>query len=209
VVIFEDSKAALPLITTLLIKISHFMRNWWWLLAALAILSVPLYRKAMQRDRLRMKRDELLLKLPLAGAMQKQLLLSRFSRVIGLLLSSGVPIIRSLEITSEVMVNRVYRSFLHGVMEEIAQGGTLSGCLRKSPLFPPMLVHLIGVGEKGGNLEEMLLKAGTAFEREFNARLTRLMGLMEPLLVLGMGVAVGFVVMAVLLPIFEMNQLIK
>lgn len=209
VVIFEDSKAALPLITVLLIKVSHFMRNWWWLLAGLAILSVPLYRKAMLREHLRMKRDELLLKLPLAGAMQKQLLLSRFSRVIGLLLSSGVPIIRSLEITSEVLVNRVYRSFLRGVMEEIAQGGTLSGCLRKSPLFPPMLVHLIGVGEKGGNLEEMLLKAGTAFEREFNARLTRLMGLMEPLLVLGMGVAVGFVVMAVLLPIFEMNQLIK
>ena len=209
VVIFEDSKAALPLITIMLIKVSHFMRNWWWLIAAAVIALVPLYRKAMLQERFRMRRDELFLNLPLAGAMQKQLILSRFSRVIGLLLSSGVPIIRSLEITSEVLVNRVYRSFLSGVMEEIAQGGTLSGCLRKSPLFPPMLVHLIGVGEKGGNLEDMLLKAGTAFEREFNTRLTRLMGLMEPLLVIGMGVAVGIVVMAVLLPIFEMNQLIK
>ncbi len=125
------------------------------------------------------------------------------------MLSSGVPIIRALEITSEVLVNRVYRTFLHEVMEEVAQGGSLSGSLKKSRLFPPMLVHLAGVGEKGGTLEEMLLKAGIAYEREFSARLTRLMGLMEPLLVLGMGVAVGVVVMAVLLPIFEMNQLIK
>lgn len=209
VVIFEDSKAALPLITIALIKLSHFLRGWWWLPAGMAIASVPLYRKAMLRDNLRLKRDELLLKLPLAGGMLQRLILSRFARVLGLLLASGVPIIRALEITSEVLVNRVYRGFLREVMEEVAQGGSLSGSLRKSPLFPPLLVHLAGVGEKSGALEAMLLKAGIAYEREFNSRLTRLMGLMEPLLVLAMGVAVGIVVMAVLLPIFEMNQLIK
>jgi len=209
VVIFEDSKAALPLITIALIKLSHFLRGWWWLPTGLAIASVPLYRKAMLRDALRLKRDTLLLKLPLAGGMLQRLILSRFARVLGLLLSSGVPIIRALEITSEVLVNRVYRGFLQEVMEEVAQGGSLSGSLRKSPLFPPLLVHLTGVGEKSGAMEAMLLKAGIAYEREFNTRLTRLMGLMEPLLVLAMGVAVGIVVLAVLLPIFEMNQLIK
>ncbi|MBI2354674.1 MAG: type II secretion system inner membrane protein GspF [Deltaproteobacteria bacterium] len=209
VVIFEDSKAALPLITVILIKLSHFLQGWWWIPAGIAIASVPLYRSAMKRDIPRMKRDALLLKLPVAGGMLQRLILSRFARVLGLLLSSGVPIIRALEITSEVLVNRVYRSFLRGVMEEVAQGGSLSGSLRKSPLFPPLLVHLAGVGEKGGTLEEMLLKAGIAYEREFSTRLTRLMGLLEPLLVLGMGLAVGIVVMAVLLPIFEMNQLIK
>jgi general secretion pathway protein F len=209
VVIFEDSKAALPLITIALIKLSHFLRGWWWIPAGLAIASVPLYRKAMLRDDLRLKRDALLLRLPLAGEMLQRLILSRFARVLGLLLASGVPIIRALEITSEVLVNRVYRGFLRVVMEEVAQGGSLSNSLRKSPLFPPLLVHLAGVGEKSGELEAMLLKAGIAYEREFNTRLTRLMGLMEPLLVLAMGVAVGTVVMAVLLPIFEMNQLIK
>jgi general secretion pathway protein F len=209
VVIFEDSKASLPLITVILIKFSHFLQGWWWIPAGLAVASVPLYRAAMKRDTLRMKRDDLLLKLPLAGGMWQRLILSRFARVLGLLLSSGVPIIRALEITSEVVVNRVYRSFLHDVMEEVAQGGSLSGSLHKSPLFPPLLVHLAGVGEKGGNLEDMLLKAGVAYEREFSTRLTRLMGLLEPLLVLGMGVAVGIVVMAVLLPIFELNQLVK
>ncbi|MEI6305516.1 MAG: type II secretion system inner membrane protein GspF [Deltaproteobacteria bacterium] len=209
VVIFENSKATLPLITILLIKLSHFLQVWWWIPAGIAIASVPLYRSAVKRNKFRMKRDNLLLKLPLAGGMLQRLILSRFARVLGLLLSSGVPIIRALEITSEVLVNRVYRLFLQGVIDEVAQGGSLSGSLRKSWLFPPLLVHLTGVGEKGGNLEEMLLKAGIAYEREFSTRLTRLMGLLEPLMVLGMGVGVGIVVMAMLLPIFEMNQLIK
>ncbi len=209
VVIFEDSKAALPFLTIALIKVSHLLRSWWWIPTLVIIASVPLYRKAMLRDAPRLKRDTLLLRLPLAGSMLQHLLLSRFARVLGLLLASGVPIIRALDITSEVLVNRTFRTFLRGTMEEVAEGSALSASLRKSPLFPPLLVHLISVGEKGGTLETMLLKAGVAYEREFNTRLTRLMGLMEPLLVLGMGVAVGIVVMAVLLPIFEMNQLIK
>ena len=209
VTIFEDSKAALPLITIILIKVSHFLQGYWWLPTALILASVPLYRNAMKRDGLRLKRDDLLLRLPMAGGMLQRLILSRFARVLGLLLSSGVPIMKALEITGEVVVNRVYRTYLRGVMEEVAQGGSLSGSLKKSPLFPPLLVHLAGVGEKGGNLEEMLVKAGVAYEREFSTRLTRLMGLMEPLLVLAMGLAVGIVVLAVLLPIFELNQLIK
>jgi general secretion pathway protein F len=209
VTIFEDSKASLPLITIILIKVSHFLRGYWWGPASLFIASVPLYRSAMKRDDFRLKRDSLLLRLPLAGKMLQGLILSRFARVLGLLLSSGVPIMRALEITGEVVVNRVYRTFLRGVMEEVAQGGSLSGSLKRSPLFPPLLVHLAGVGEKSGNLEGMLIKAGVAYEREFSTRLTRLMGLMEPLLVLAMGVAVGIVVLAVLLPIFELNQLVK
>ncbi|MDD2852468.1 MAG: type II secretion system inner membrane protein GspF [Desulfuromonadaceae bacterium] len=209
VTIFEDSKAALPLITIILIKVSHFLQGYWWIPTTLIIVSIPLYRKAMKRDDLRLKRDDLLLRLPLAGEMLQRLILSRFARVLGLLLSSGVPIMKALEITGEVVVNRVFRSFLRGVMEEVAQGESLSGSLKKSPLFPPLLVHLASVGEKSGNLEEMLVKAGIAYEREFSTRLTRLMSLMEPLLVLAMGFAVGIVVLAVLLPIFELNQLIK
>lgn len=209
VTIFEDSKAALPLITIILIKVSHFLQGYWWLPTALIIAALPVYRKAIKREDFRLRRDAFLLRLPIAGGMLQRLILSRFARVLGLLLSSGVPIMKALEITGEVVVNRVYRSFLRGVMEEVAQGGSLSGSLKKSPLFPPLLVHLAGVGEKSGNLEEMLVKAGVTYEREFSARLTRLMGLMEPLLVLAMGLAVGIVVLAVLLPIFELNQLIK
>lgn len=209
VVVFEDSKTILPLITRLVISVSHLMQSWWWLLVCAAIAGLLGYRGAMQREPLRLKRDSLLLALPLAGGMLKGLILSRFSRVLGLLLASGVPIMRALEISGEVVVNRVYRNFIRTVREEVSQGNTLSASLKKSPLFPPLLVHLASVGEKAGTLDEMLVKAGVAYEREFNTRLTRLMGLMEPLLVLGMGLAVGVIVIAVLLPIFEMNQLIK
>ena len=117
--------------------------------------------------------------------------------------------IRALEIASEVVANRSFRAALDKVKSEIIEGGRLSVSLAKSPLFPPLLVHMIAVGEKGGELEQMLNRAGGAFEKEFETSVTRGMALLEPLLVLAMGVAVGTVVVAVLLPIFQLNQLIK
>jgi len=129
--------------------------------------------------------------------------------VLGLLLESGVPIIKALEITGEVVVNRKYREFFRTAREEIVEGGILSASLSSSTLFPPLLVHMVSVGERGGKLEAMLLKAGNSYEKEFSSSVARFMALLEPLLVLAMGLAVGIVVLAVLLPIFQMNQLIK
>ena len=209
VVIFEQNKAALPLITVALIKTSTLVRQGWWLLLLLSVAGVAGYRKLMRREPFRLGRDRLLLRLPLAGSLLRTLVLSRFARVLGLLLTSGVPIIRATEITGDVVVNRVYRSFLHGARERLAEGTGLSRTLAGSDLFPPLLVHMIAVGEKGGELEEMLLKAGAAFEKEFETAVTRAMSLLEPLLVLAMGAAVGTVVVAVLLPIFQLNQLVK
>lgn len=209
VVIFEQNKAALPLITVLLIKTSTLVRQGWWLLLLLAAAGVAAYRKLMRRETFRLRRDRFLLRLPLAGTLLKTLILSRFARVLGLLLTSGVPVIRATEITGDVVVNRVYRTFLHDARERLAEGAGFSQTLKGSDLFPPLLVHMIAVGEKGGELEAMLLKAGAAFEKEFETAVTRAMSLLEPLLVLGMGVAVGTVVVAVLLPIFQLNQLVK
>ena len=209
VVIFEQSKATLPLITILLIKCSNFVRQGWWLLLLLAVAGVMLYRKLILRESFRLRRDTLLLRLPLAGVLLKTLILSRFARVLGLLLTSGVPVIRATEITGDVVVNRVYRNYLHDARERLAEGAGFSQTLKGSDLFPPLLVHMIAVGEKGGELEKMLLKAGAAFDKEFETAVTRSMSLLEPLLVLGMGVTVGTVVIAVLLPIFQLNQLVK
>jgi general secretion pathway protein F len=209
VVIFEQSKAALPLITVLLIKTSNLVRSGWWALLILAATGVYAYRKLMKSEVFHLKRDRFFLRLPVAGNLLTTLVLSRFARVLGLLLTSGVPVIRATEITGDVVVNRVYRSFLHGVRERLAEGSGLSGALKSSSLFPPLLVHMIAVGEKGGELEQMLLKAGTAYEKEFDTAITRSMALLEPFLVLGMGLAVGIVVLAVLLPIFQLNQLVK
>ena len=209
VTIFEQSKAALPLITVILIRISYLVRKGWWALILLGFAAAYAYRRLMLREEFRFRRDRLLLRLPIFGSLWQRLILSRFAKVLGLLLVSGVPVIRAMDITGAVVVNREYLSYLGKVKEELIEGGSLSAALTRSTLFPPLLVHMIGVGEKSGELEKMLIRAGEAFEKEFEASLTRLMAMLEPLLVLAMGVCVGFVVIAVLLPIFQLNQLIK
>ena len=209
VTVFEESKATLPLITIILIKVSTLVRKGWWALIILGFAMSTALKKARNNEAIRQKRDRLLLKLPLIGPLWQRLILSRFAKVLGLLLMSGVPVIKALEITGEAIVNREYRAFLTEASDELIQGGSLSATLKRSPLFPPLLVHMVAVGEKGGELEKMLLKAGAAFEKEFDAAITRAMALLEPLLVLGMGLCVGLVVLAVLLPIFQLNQLVK
>ncbi len=209
VVIFEQNKAALPLITILLIKISTVIRDGWPVLLLAAVAAGYGYRRLIRRETVRLRRDDWLLRAPFIGPLTTKLILSRFARILGLLLASGVSVIRALEITGEVVVNRRYRNALAASRVELAEGGSLSSSLRDNALFPPMLVHMVAVGERGGTLEEMLTKAGAAFEKEFVAAVTRFMALLEPFLVLAMGLAVGFVVVAVLLPIFQLNQLVR
>jgi general secretion pathway protein F len=209
VTVFEESKAALPLITVVLIKLSHLVRKGWWALILLGMAAVYTYRRLARREEFRHRQDRLVLRIPLVGALLQRLILSRFAKVLGLLLMSGVPVIRAMDITSAAVINLEYRAFLARVKEELIEGKSLSASLGKSPLFPPLLVHMIAVGERSGELEKMLTRVGDAFEREFDVSISRLMALLEPLLVLGMGVTVGFVVVAVLLPIFQLNQLIK
>lgn len=209
VVIFEQNKATLPFITILLIKVSTLLRKGWWALAAAGFGVVYAYRKLIVQETVRLKRDIWLLRIPLVGPLLIKLILSRFAKILGLLLSSGVPMIKAMEITGEVVVNRRFREVLLKAREELAEGGSLSAALRDTTLFPPLLVHMVAVGERGGNLEAMLTKAGSAFEKEFVASVARFMSLLEPLMVLTMGVVVGTVVVAVLLPIFQLNQLVN
>jgi general secretion pathway protein F len=207
--VFADNKAALPLITVILLKVSTIVRKGWWALAAFVAAAVFTYRRLMQGEAFRLKRDAFILKLPGMGALLQKLLLARFAKILGLLLSSGVPVIKAMEITAEAVVNRAYRTFLAEAKADLIEGGKLSATLARSPLFPPLLIHMIGIGEQSGTMEKMLEKAGSAFEKEFDTGTTRFMALLEPVLVLAMGLAVGFVVVAVLLPIFQLNQLVK
>ena len=209
VTVFEESKATLPLITIILIKVSNLVRKGWWALIILGFAISYASKKLKSSESMCRKRDRLLLKLPLFGSLLQRLILSRFAKVLGLLLMSGVPVIKAMEITGAAIVNREYRTILMEASEELIQGGSLSATLNKSPLFPPLLVHMVAVGEKGGELEKMLIKAGEAFEKEFESSTTRSMALLEPLLILAMGLSVGFVVIAVLLPIFQLNELVK
>jgi general secretion pathway protein F len=207
--VFADNKAVLPLITIVLLKVSALVRKGWWLLAAVIAAGIFTYRRFMKEESFRLKRDTFLLRLPGMGALLQKLILARFAKILGLLLSSGVPVIKAMEITGEAVVNRAYRGFLGEARSELIEGAKLSATLARSPLFPPLLIHLIGIGEQSGTLERMLDKAGSAFEKEFDTATTRFMALLEPILVLAMGLSVGFVVVAVLLPIFQLNQLVK
>lgn len=207
--VFESNKATLPLVTILLIKASTAVRKGWWAMGALAFAAVAAYKRVKTKEEFLHKRDRFLLGLPMAGQLWRRLVLSRFAKVLGLLLQSGVPIIKAMEITGEAVVNREYKSFLAGARETLIQGGSLSAALKASPLFPPLLTHMTAVGEKSGELDAMLIKAGDAFQKEFNAQVTRSMALLEPMLILGMGLTIGFMVIAVLLPIMQLNQLVK
>ena len=209
VAVFQESKATLPFITIVLIKVSTLVRKGWWLILLVVAGLFIARKKITVKEELLRKRDRLLLKFPVVGPLWQRLILSRFAKVLGLLLASGVPIIKAMEITGEAVVNREYRSFITDAKEILIKGGSLSSALKGSPLFPPLLTHMTAVGEKSGELDRMLVKAGDAFEKEFNANVTRSMALLEPMLVLGMGLCVGFVVLAVLLPIFQLNQLVK
>jgi general secretion pathway protein F len=209
VVVFQESKATLPFITIAVIKASFLVRKGWWVLVLIGVGLFFGWKKIKNQEELLRKRDRLLLKLPLLGRLSERLILSRFAKVLGLLLASGVPIIKAMDITGEAVVNREYRSFLAEARETLIQGGSLSSALKMSPLFPPLLTHMASVGEKSGELDRMLVKAGEAFEKEFNASVTRSMALIEPLLILGMGLCVAVMVIAVLLPIFQLNELVK
>jgi len=209
VVVFQENKATLPLITVVVIKLSTLLRKGWWALLLVGVGLGASWKRLGRQDAFLLRRDRLLLKLPVLGPLWQRLVLSRFAKVLGLLLASGVPIIKALEITGEAVVNREYRGFLAQARETLIQGGSLSASLKVSPLFPPLLTHMTAVGEKSGELDRMLIKAGEAFEKEFNATVTRSMALIEPFLVLGMGVCVAVMVIAVLLPIFQLNELVK
>jgi general secretion pathway protein F len=207
--IFADSKATLPFLTVAMLAISAALRKAWWLLLLLVAGCIWLYRHLRVRPVFVMARDRWLVRLPVFGPLLQTLVLARFAGILGLLLGSGVPLLKSLEISAEAVVNRAYQAVLADARIAVAEGGTLSGSLSSSPLFPPILIHLIAVGERSGTLVESLETAGLSFEREFESSTTRLVSLLEPIMILVMGLVVGLVVVAVLLPIFELNQLIK
>ena len=207
--IFADSKATLPFITVALLAVSTTLRKIWWLLLLLSATAIWLYQRLKKREDFLAARDRWLVLFPVIGGVIQTLMLARFSGILGLLLGSGVPLLRSLEISSEAVVNRAYRAIIAEARSAVAEGGTLSTALAGSPLFPPLLTHLISVGERSGTLVESLETAGQSFEREFESTTTRLVSLLEPIMILTMGLIVGLVVVAVLLPIFQLNQLIK
>ena len=208
--IFEEMHQTLPGITILLIAVSSFLKSFWWILLLLLFASFLTVRYAIVRtERGQYLWDKMKLKTPLVGSLNQKIAVARFSRTLGTLLQSGVPLLASLEIAANVVNNRLMRDAVRQAAKDVEEGQSLSLPLSRSGLFPPMASEMIAVGEQSGNVEAMLSRIADAFEKETAAQIMTLTSLLEPLMILVMGFMVGFIVVSVLLPIFEMNQLVR
>jgi len=207
--VFEDTHHALPLPTILLINVSIFLQNYWWLVVFTAAAAIIGVRFFLTKPKGRHFWDQLKLTLPLFKTLNRQIIIVRFGRTLGSLLKSGVPLITSLQIVKNILNNVLLAEVIDEATEELEKGQSLSHILRQCEWFPHLLVQMISVGEQSGKLEDMLEKVANSAEREVEMKVMAMTSLIEPVMILFMGLIVGFIVISILLPIFEMNQLIR
>jgi general secretion pathway protein F len=208
--VYGEMHQTLPFVTVLLISISGFLKAFWWAILALAALGVVAAHYAVTKTAEgRLLRDRMLLRLPLIGTLTRKLAVARFSRTLGTLLQSGVPLLTALGIVKNVISNALIGNAIQDASNEVEEGQSLSAPLAKSGLFPPMATEMIAVGEQSGNLEPMLYRISDAYEKEVETSIGMMTSVVEPVMIIVMGFMVGFIVISVLLPIFEMNQLVK
>jgi len=208
--IFSEMHQNLPTITIFLIAVSGFFKNFWWGIAIAVTAAFFFLRYGIQNTESgQYWWDRLKLKAPLFGALNQKMAMARFSRTLGTLLQSGVPLLTAMNIVRNVVNNRIIADEILHASREIEEGQNLSAPLARGGLFPPIAIEMISVGEQSGNLEAMLYRIADAYEKEVEANVIMLTSLLEPIMILVMGLIVGFVVVSVLLPIFEMNQLVR
>ncbi len=207
--VFEDTGQQLPWLTVALIALSDFMQNWFAYLLLLLLVAVVIFKKLMQQPLFRKKVHALMLKLPVVGPLVVGSNSARFARTLSILAASGVPVLEAMRIAVKVMGNIPMREAVEQASRQVSEGSSLSRTLEQSGYFNPMLINLIASGEATGQLEQMLERAAINQERELETTLAMLMGLLEPLLIVVMGGIVLMIVLAILLPVLDMNQLVK
>lgn len=209
VYIFENYDQQLPLLTRIMIGSSDIIRGYWWLIIIGIVVLIFGIRQLLKNEGPRRKYHHLLLRLPIIATLTRGINTARFTQTLSILAGSGVPILESLRIAAQVVVNVPMREAVEEASLRIREGGSISGSLAASKLFPPMTTHLISSGEASGKLEEMLARAAINQEREVDGLIATLLGIMQPLLVIVMALIVLLIVLAILLPIFEINNLIR
>lgn len=208
--VFEEMNQSLPAITTLLISFSVFLHESWWGVLLIGALALGTGRYAFTRtDGGRRFWNRMLLQIPFFGKLKQKMTMARFASTLGTLLQNGVPLLTSLEISRHIARNVLISEAIENAARDIKEGQALSLALDRSGLFPRMAIEMIAIGEQSGRLEEMLRRISDSYEKETAAGISFFMSLLEPLMILIMGLLVGFIVISVLLPIFEMNQLVK
>jgi general secretion pathway protein F len=207
--IFLDFEQALPLPTLALMQISSFIHAYWWLFPAVIVLGFYACRRFAATQRGRSFIHSRLLKLPVLGPLLHHVILSRFCHTLGTLLKNEVSLLQSLQIVRSVVSNTVLQQAVDSVVKEVREGSDLARPMSQRPIFPPTMVQLVAAGEQSGQLDAMFLKVAQNSEEFVTNKLAMLTSLLEPIMILVLGGFVGFVVLAVLLPIFDMSQLIQ
>lgn len=206
--IFADMKQALPVPTVILISVSGFVKDWWWALFGAAGAAILGVRSYVQTPGGRLLFDRTMMRVPLLGKLIVKIAVARFSRTLEMLLRGGVPLLQAFEISGAVLNNRVLQEGISRARERVKGGENIAGPLSDCAFFPPLVLQMIGAGERSGQLEAMLQRIAAIYENEVDAAVQGLTQLLEPVIILVMGVVVGYIVLSILLPIFEMNQLI-
>ena len=206
--IFSDWGRKLPALTMGLIALSAFVRGYWYLLVGSLVLLVEGGRRLLQFEGNRLRWHRLKWRMPLWGELERKLQLATFCRTLGLLLHSQIPLLSGLELTARMIGNTMLASVVQQAATEVSQGVSLAKSLRQSRVVPPMVLQMIATGEASGKLENLLLKSADFYEKEVEQALTRFASLLEPILILVMAIIIGTAVVAIIMPIMELNQVI-
>ncbi|MBI4972836.1 MAG: type II secretion system F family protein [Candidatus Omnitrophica bacterium] len=209
VTMFTDMGQVLPLPTRVLINLSGFLRGYWWFILAIIFMVIFFCKRLYNKPAGKMQLDRIKLKAAILGNIILKTEVGRLMRTLSLLLSSGIPIVQSLELSSMAIENQVLKLEVQKFKEQINAGASFSDCLKNSKLFPAFLTNIINVGEETGRLEAALLRIADTYERDTDRALKGFSRLLEPLIILVVGLIVGFIVLSMLLPIFQINLIVR
>ncbi len=206
--VFESTGQTLPVLTRGLIAVSGFLQSYWWLIILGIVAAAFGIRQLFSQEAPRRTLHRWLLQLPVIGRVTRGLNTARFTRTLSILSSSGVPVLEALNISASVVTNLPMRDAVEEATVRVREGGAIGSSLSRSKLFPPMSIHLISSGEASGELDSMLERTASHQENEMDSLLSTMLSILEPALIIFMGFIVLAIVMAILLPIFQLNQLI-
>lgn len=204
--IFASMDQALPWYTALLITTSDFMSSYWWLLLSLLTLGIYLFRRWLRTTKGKLTWDGFVLKVPVFGKVILMLSIARFARTLSTLLASGVALLGAMDIVANVLGNAALEKVVHEAISSIREGQSIAEPLKRSGRFPPIVTHMITIGEKSGQLESMLQSVSDAYDTEVENRVQMLTSLLEPLIIVMMGSVVGFIAVSILMPLIQMSS---
>lgn len=206
--IFKDQGAELPLITRFLVGVSDGLLGYWFIIFPLIGLAIWSFVRWKRSEKGTHIFDRAILKVPLIGSLVRMIAISRFSRTLGTLLSSGVPLLQALDIVKDILGNTRLVEVIEDARSQIREGDSIAQPLKRSGEFPPLVVHMIAIGEKSGQLEAMLENVAISYNQQTDAKIEALTVVLEPIMIIFMGIGAAVVVFAIMLPILQLNQMV-